>query len=47
MHLTVIQPFEEYKRGDKIKDEAEMEKVLAGENASHVVRTADTEESAH
>lgn len=41
MHLTVNHPFGDYVRGDKIKDPAEMKKVMEGENATHVVRTAD------
>lgn len=37
--LTVIHPFGSYQRGDKIKDEAEIKRVLESENASHVIKT--------
>jgi hypothetical protein len=40
-HLTVNHPFGDYVRGDKIKDPAEMKKIMGGENATHVVPTAD------
>jgi hypothetical protein len=49
-HLTVIHPFGNYKRGDKIRDEAEMKEILGGkegephENNRHVVRTAEPQE---
>jgi hypothetical protein len=48
-HLTVIHPFGKYKRGDKIKDEAEVKEITEGENAHHAIRTSDPEEteSAH
>jgi hypothetical protein len=45
MHLTVIHPFENYQRGDKIKDEAEMAKILEGENVRHVVRTSEPQQN--
>jgi len=41
MHLTVIHPFGSFKRGDKITDEAQMDMALKGENAGHLIRTAD------
>lgn len=41
MHLTVIHPFGDYARGDKIFDHETMDEVLKGENKHHVVRTAD------
>lgn len=41
MHLTVIYPFGDYVRGDKITDEEKIQEVLAGENASCVVKTID------
>jgi|HubBroStandDraft_5_1064220.scaffolds.fasta_scaffold2223796_2 hypothetical protein len=50
MHLTVREAFtlqakdepdREFKRGDKIFDAEEIKQILAGENASHVVRTVD------
>jgi hypothetical protein len=50
-HLTVIHPFGKYKRGDKIRDEAEIKEILEGkegvphENNRHVVRTAEPEET--
>jgi hypothetical protein len=43
-HLTVVHPFGDYVRGDKIKDAEEMEKVMEGENKRHVIRTADPAE---
>jgi hypothetical protein len=55
MHLTVIHPFGDYKRGDKITATEEIKKLLERDdtgkphdNATHVVRTAgpDTEETA-
>lgn len=44
MHLTVVHPFKDYQRGDKITDEAEISDVLKGENAKHVVKTADPQD---
>jgi hypothetical protein len=47
MHLTVIHPFGNFKRGDKITDPAEISKIVEGtdgvphDNAHHVVKTAD------
>jgi hypothetical protein len=41
MHLTVIQPFGDYARGEKIYEQEEIDKVLKGENSSFVVKTAD------
>jgi hypothetical protein len=45
MHLTVKSPFtiggKEYARGDKIDDQHLIEDVLGGENAHHVIKTAD------
>ena len=37
-HLVVISPFDGYARGDKITDEAECTRVLAGDNAHCVHR---------
>lgn len=37
--LTVTNPFGNYQKGDQITDPAEIKKILAGENAGHVVRT--------
>jgi hypothetical protein len=34
-HLVVVHPFGDYRRGDAIKDPAEIAAVLAGENAHH------------
>lgn len=39
-HLTVVVPFGDYQRGSVITNEAEVVKVLASENAAHVVRVA-------
>ena len=36
--LTVIHPFGDYKRGDRI-DQKDIKEVLAGENAHHVVKS--------
>ena len=44
MHLTVIHPFGEYARGDKIYDEDKIAEILDGENKGHCVRTADLAE---
>ena len=41
MHLTVINPFGSYNRGDKITDEDEVAEILESENARDVVKTAD------
>jgi hypothetical protein len=50
MHLTVKQPFPhyldgvevgQYAKGEKIFDADEIRAVLASENASHVIKTAD------
>ena len=52
MHLTVIHPFGDYKRGDKIYAPEEIRKLIdrdePHDNATHVVKTAgpDTEETA-
>jgi hypothetical protein len=51
MHLTVIHPFGDYKRGDKIKDEAKIKEILEGEdgtpheNHRNVIRTAEPDET--
>lgn len=39
-HLTAIQDFGNYKRGDHIEDAAEVERILAGEHAVLVVKMA-------
>lgn len=39
-HLVVIHAFGTYRRGDMITDAAEIERVLAGENAASVNRVA-------
>jgi hypothetical protein len=38
--LVVVQPFGDYQRGDKITDQATIDKVLAGENAHHCHKVA-------
>ncbi|MBM2884098.1 hypothetical protein JFK97_06810 [Chromobacterium phragmitis] len=38
--LVVRQPFGDYQRGDKITDPQKVADILAGENESHVVKTA-------
>lgn len=40
MHLIVIHAFGAYRRGDEITDAAEIERVLASENAKDVVKVA-------
>lgn len=47
MHLTVIHPFGDYQRGDKIYDEDKIEEILKGENKGHCVRTTDLSEGAN
>jgi hypothetical protein len=50
MHLTVIHPFGDYKRGDKISDPNLISELLEGkegkphDNVRHVVRTAGSTE---
>ena len=39
-HITAIQDFGNYKRGDHIKDEAEVARILDGEHHQHVVKVA-------
>jgi hypothetical protein len=39
-HLVVLKPFATYKRGDVITDATAVEKILAGPQASFVVRIA-------
>jgi hypothetical protein len=38
--LVVIHPFGDYERGARIEDADKVSAVLAGENASHCVKTA-------
>ena len=47
MHLTVIHPFGDYARGEQISDEDKIDEILKGENAGHVVRTADPRDGAN
>jgi hypothetical protein len=42
-HLVVLKPFATYKRGDLITDTATVEGILAGPQASFVVRIAAKE----
>lgn len=44
MHLTVVQPFGEYAKGEKITDPKKIKAVLESENAGHVVKTAARDE---
>lgn len=39
-HLVVLKPFEGYKRGDMITDSGAVQKILAGPQASFVVRVS-------
>ncbi len=39
-HLVVLKPFGGYQRGELITDTAAVEKILAGPQASYVVRVA-------
>lgn len=41
MVLTVIHPFGDYARGDKITDPDKIKEVLEGENAHHVVQSKE------
>lgn len=34
-HFTVIHPFGDYRRGDLITNPAEIDSIMAGENAHH------------
>jgi hypothetical protein len=43
MHLTVIEPFGDFQRGDKIKEPEKVDEILKGDNSRHVVKTADAE----
>ncbi|QIY81502.1 hypothetical protein [Chromobacterium violaceum] len=38
--LVVKQPFGDYQRGEQISDPQKVADILAGENESHVVKTA-------
>ena len=38
MALVVVHPFGSYKKGDKITDASEVEKILASSNAPMVVK---------
>ena len=42
--LTVIHPFGDYRRGDRITDPDTIKEVLASENAHHAVKS-DAKES--
>lgn len=39
-HLVVLKPFEGYKRGDMITDVSAVQSILAGPQASFVVRVS-------
>jgi hypothetical protein len=39
-HLVVLKPFEGHKRGDVITDATSVQKILAGPQASFVVRVS-------
>lgn len=36
--LVVMRDFAGYRRGDHVEDQAQIDAILAGENAGHVVR---------
>jgi hypothetical protein len=40
IQLVVVRPFAAYTKGETITDAATIMKILAGENAHHVVRVA-------
>ena len=42
-HLVVLKPFLGFKRGDLITDQATVEKILAGPQATFVVRITPKE----
>jgi hypothetical protein len=39
-HLTVVEPFAGYQKGDEIADQEKVAEILAGENQHHVVKRA-------
>lgn len=43
-HLTARQDFGAYRKGEHIEDHAEVERILGGEHAVHVVRVAADKE---
>ena len=43
MHLTVTSPFAGHTVGDVITDQRDIEEVLGGEHAGHVVQTQEAE----
>ncbi len=40
MKLVVITPFADYKTGDEITDQAQIDKILGSEQADYVVKVA-------
>lgn len=39
--IIVVEPFAGYQKGDEITDAAEVQTILDGENAAHVLRAPD------
>ena len=44
IYLVVVRSFGPYRIGDVVRDEAEIERLLASEHAGHVVRMQPAEE---
>jgi hypothetical protein len=42
-HLTVVEPFGGYKKGDEITDPDKVKEILSGENEHHVVKRVASE----
>lgn len=45
VHLVVVRAFGPYRIGDVVREAEEVERVLAGEHAGHVVRVQLPEEN--
>ena len=44
-HLIVVRPFGPYRIGDAVTDEKIIERIMASEHATHVVRIVPPEEA--
>lgn len=42
-HLTVVEPFGGYQKGDEITDPEKVAEILDGENQHHVIKRAAAE----
>lgn len=45
MHLIVVRPFGPWRVGDVVSEQASIDKILASEQADHVVRIHPPEEN--